>query len=814
MTFLDEAVLSALRGQATLVVGSGVGFLAKNAAGAAIPSAARLLELMFEELKEPADLRAPLDRVSAHFGHEIGFPRLYELLKTQMHATEVTDASYVNFLKAPWKRIYTTNFDDVVEVADPKRKSHTIPDDLRTVGKGDIIHLNGYVDNIDPVRFDESTNLTTWSYALSQFAGSPLAHFFRTDLRSSRHVIFLGVSLASDLDITRIISDDRIPHDKVLFVVGPDTPKYDLTTLERYGTVLTAGVDELLAVFERLKNSPSAKTATLPVSTFHAFTRDEEQPQKQRLGLRDQLLFGRIDLQHLILSDADKLVGANQRFIGRSQGKDLATAIIKGHADVAIVHGDIGCGKTFLAIEAARQLFDASFDVFWARAGRYDEDEIQSIAQRDTPTAIIFDGYIEHRDAIETTMNVRNKNTAIVVCLRNVVYDLSRESIASLFGDDAFSIEVRPLSKEELASFDGMLLGSGLLGTAATGSTSDRTRRYESHLGSSIFRILVDLVSSDHLREEIEHEIAPVLNDQQVSAAFAAILAGCVLETEFDIDQWDECVGVTAVDRLLKKYQTVTRHFIDSDGYAFISRPSVVGTELLREHLPTALVIQGLLRLYKYALGADFRYGSRRLIETVMRYSRVEPLFRNDDKYRHLMAYYDAMQSYQQTDANSQYWLQKAIAASVHGNLAKPEVLLTTDKLFATAYARVSPSQTRQKMNIDNYYARYMLMRVLHQEDADRAYTMTVDAVTRLMRQVHLDEAKHYPYKAGRTLADIVIKFSANWAPELKAKVAAAIERLIREANKWREKQGYNRDVESLVADCSSVLPLLQHAAR
>lgn len=89
---------------------------------------------------------------------------------------------------------------------------------------------------------------------------------------------------------------------------------------------------------------------------------------------------------------------------------------------------------------------------------------------------------------------------------------------------------------------------------------------------------------------------------------------------------------------------------------------------------------------------------------------------------------------------------------------------------------------------------------------------MTVDAVTRLMRQVHLDEAKHYPYKAGRTLADIVIKFSSNWKPELKAKVAAAIERLLKEANKWREKQGYNRDVESLIANCSSVLPLLKQA--
>jgi hypothetical protein len=100
-------------------------------------------------------------------------------------------------------------------------------------------------------------------------------------------------------------------------------------------------------------------------------------------------------------------------------------------------------------------------------------------------------------------------------------------------------------------------------------------------------------------------------------------------------------------------------------------------------------------------------------------------------------------------------------------------------------------------------------MHVLNQEDAHKAYTMTSDAIVRLMRQIHVDAAKHYPFKAGRTLADIVIKFSPKWKAEFRSKLKIAVERLIQQAEKWRSSHGYNRDVDNLITDCKAVLPLM-----
>ena len=150
----------------------------------------------------------------------------------------------------------------------------------------------------------------------------------------------------------------------------------------------------------------------------------------------------------------------------------------------------------------------------------------------------------------------------------------------------------------------------------------------------------------------------------------------------------------------------------------------------------------------------------QRAKETVMRYSRIERMFSDVKKYDELMRYYDGMQALPGTDNNSQYWLQKAIAASIHGNYSDSGMINQTYRFFQTAYARVPADKNRQRMNIDNYYARFRLMHALNQSDAVEAIAMAEDAITRLMRQIHLQEAKHYPFKAGRTIADIIIKFN------------------------------------------------------
>lgn len=810
MPDIDPWIRSAIRGEAVLVVGAGVSFLCDNGKGP-VPSSENLIELLFEGLGEPLDLRAPLDQISEHYGQRNGYPELYSLIANNMKVCGV-DNRYQKFLDLNWKRIYTTNFDNGIEFCSKNRRSHTPGSNLSDITRGDVVHLNGFVDDIDPLNFDKTTSLTSWSYASNRLVGSDLAHYFRSDIRAARHTIFLGISLRSDLDISRIIVESRVPENRILFVVGPETPPYEIATLERFGQVCIKGAEHAFDKLEQLRQTTSANSQEICPTSFWKFDQSEYRKPQNAYLLRDQLLFGKLDLNHLICAPTDDLVGANQRLISRQISSQIIEDLKAGRTNHAIIHGDIGSGKTFCAIEVCREMQRHGKAIYWAKGNRYDPSELHNICQDESDKIIVFDGLIEHREAIETAVKIRSASCTIILCMRTVVYELSQETVDLLFGDHRSNYVCRQLNDEELLNFDSILLASGLLGSFATGIQQGRIFRYKNSLGSSLFRILVDLIRSPHIREMIESELNPILSNDEVGAAFAAILIGSTLETDMDIDQWDECLGYQAVANLQSVHNRTTKHFVDDDGYAFISRPAVVGTELVREFFPARMIADGLMKLYSYAIKNSFQYNSQRIIETVMRYSRIERLFPDENKFGSLISYYNRLQDLHQTDSNSQYWLQKAIAASIHGDLTNSKVLMEANNYFSTAWARAGNSH-RQKINIDNYYARFLLMHALNQESANDAIRLTSDGLTRLMRQIHSEEAKHYPFKAGRSLADVVIKFHSVWSLEQRAKMYGMLKRMISAAQRWKSVNSGNRDVDNMIKDCSDVISLVNSEA-
>src|SRR6056297_366723 len=89
----------------------------------------------------------------------------------------------------PWKRIYTSNYDNVLEFASRMEQQNltpvTIGDDVYKIPKNKriCVHLNGYVDGLDRTKIQTELKLTDESYITASIADSEWAMLFRQDIR-------------------------------------------------------------------------------------------------------------------------------------------------------------------------------------------------------------------------------------------------------------------------------------------------------------------------------------------------------------------------------------------------------------------------------------------------------------------------------------------------------------------------------------------------------------------------------------------------------------------------------------------------------
>jgi len=234
---VDTAIRHAIDGAAILFVGAGTSYLSKNNTGQNLPSGAKLLDILKKDL-ELSDAQHPLDRVAGRYVRKFGVSSLYDKMTQLLKVTQVDDR-LANLYSMNWRRIYTTNYDDAIEVSRQSKRlpsSLTIEDSTERVAEAATIHINGYIDRVSPANIASNLVLTDTSYATNNFGKSPWSQFFSTDIRLCRSLIFVGYSLY-DLDIARILIEDQSIKEKTIFIISPDADEIEIDTLSDYGTV-------------------------------------------------------------------------------------------------------------------------------------------------------------------------------------------------------------------------------------------------------------------------------------------------------------------------------------------------------------------------------------------------------------------------------------------------------------------------------------------------------------------------------------------------------------------------------------------------
>ncbi len=326
---LEKAIQMALDGRAVLFVGAGFSRGAVNLNGQPFKSGLELAAHFASRASLPSS--SGLEDASEAFAEEHGIDKLISEIQIEFGAREVA-SFHREIVAIPWKRIYTTNYDNVVELASRlqgKRLSAvTLGTDIYKMPKDHTIciHLNGYAETLDRNKIWTELKLTESSYVTASIADTQWAMLFRQDLRLARAIFFVGYSI-SDLDIKRILFASDILKEKCFFCVGPDPDEIMLRRVAKFGTVMRKSAEEFAAEMHTVAATyvPVVSAGSYPVSLKEYQIRTPGTPISDKAFLDLLLLGERTD--DLI---AESLRSGKRYLLERSAVSDVFRHIDKG----------------------------------------------------------------------------------------------------------------------------------------------------------------------------------------------------------------------------------------------------------------------------------------------------------------------------------------------------------------------------------------------------------------------------------------------------------------------------------------------------
>ncbi len=196
---LDDLLRLISQGNTLLFVGSGFSTFAYNLKDEKMPIAKELANKIgnLGNFNADGDLFYAVEKYLKNFSKRTLISFLEEEFTTKKFVPILK-----NILKFQFRRIYTTNYDDVIEKVSSSlginRKSIDVEVSPKDYFKylNICIHINGYIKNLNETTFEKSFKLSESSYLeTDSFTRSQWWYSFKKDLEASNAIVFVGYSL-------------------------------------------------------------------------------------------------------------------------------------------------------------------------------------------------------------------------------------------------------------------------------------------------------------------------------------------------------------------------------------------------------------------------------------------------------------------------------------------------------------------------------------------------------------------------------------------------------------------------------------------
>lgn len=687
----------------------------------------------------------PLDIVSREYKEKFGESELFKNMQSFFSCNSVSE-NQLSVTSLPWKRIYTTNYDDVIdECMSINGRTidviNTTQSQVSSISKSklSVIHLNGRMKSAEFKNFDTQVRLTRASYLTDAFLASSWPSLLRADFTVATAIVIYGYS-TYDLDIARILYSDPQFRQKTYFIETVDIDPVFKRELEQFGTVIELPSNAIVAEIGKFappsissKSLISFEKVALPSSAAVA-TGDD---------VLSLLLYG--DFRpHVEVSSRP---GSPRYTIPNPLIDDIFRRIKNSKEKYFLIHSDLGNGKTVFIDKLGIFLTSNKLNCYkLLQHDEYIEGDLIEISKNTQPVILIEDVF--RNTKVITKITTICPDAVIIGTTRSAIYELRSHRISEIFSGDFIEYDLNKLQTDQISALVSLIDQNGLWADFSKRSDAEKTDFVRTTCKAELRNVLIALFESPTIKERILN----AFQDQPDSDALNVLVTALLLDVAGfhpDISLVNQLSGVDVYRQKDKINNAFSMEFIHNFRGNIRVKSAVFAEYILQNVVGYNYIVDKLIDFVRTCENSkENSMIFSDIQKEIIRFSFIDRVFRRKnagDSYKKL---YDNIKELPSMARNPQFWLQYAIARLEDGNYRVSEIH------FRTSYSHASRIKGYDTFQIDNHYARYLLESRKNDNSLKDDFKSFINAHALLIKQARKEKDAYYPYKVARSHYD------------------------------------------------------------